>query len=116
MVSAGHLPVLHLKAGGVFSRAATSYPLGMFRSAEFQPMHITLAAGESLLLYTDGATDTRNELGESFGTEHFHGFLEALPMTTHPKAWTEELRRCLEEFRGAQRPVDDVTCILARVN
>jgi len=110
MVSAGHLPVLHLKAGGVFSRAATSYPLGMFRSAEFQPMHITLAAGESLLLYTDGATETRSAADEEYGV-HRMAALASRCAGLSPDRLLECCIADISRFAGAKKMSDDLTLL-----
>ena len=110
MISAGHLPVLHLKAGGAVSQHATSYPLGMFRSAEFAPRRFSLGAGESLLLYTDGATEARNASDEEYGVHR----MAALASQCGHLSPDRLLENCLAElsrFAGARKLSDDLTLL-----
>lgn len=110
MVSAGHLPVLHLKEGGAVSRAATSYPLGMFRSAEFEPMRISLAEGESLLLYTDGATEARSASDEEYGLHRITD-LASRCAGLSPDQLLECCIADLSRFSGAKKMSDDLTLL-----
>src|SRR5262249_42712783 len=106
----GHLPVLHLKAGGAISQPATSYPLGMFRSAEFAPQQISLAAGESLLLYTDGATEARNVVDEEYGV-HRMSALASRCSNLSPDRLLESCLAELSRFVGAKKLSDDLTLL-----
>jgi sigma-B regulation protein RsbU (phosphoserine phosphatase) len=110
MVSAGHLPVLHLRPEGAMPRAATSYPLGMFRSAQFEPMRMSLATGESLLLYTDGATETRSAADEEYGVHR----MAALASRCAGLSPDQLLERCiadLSQFSDARKMSDDLTLL-----
>src|SRR2546428_288026 len=59
-VGAGHLPLLHIHSEGATPRESTGVPLGMFCGTRFPLHRMTLAAGDSLFLYTDGLTEARN--------------------------------------------------------
>jgi len=110
MVSAGHLPVLHLKASGAVSQPATNYPLGMFRSAEFTPTHFSVEPGESLLLYTDGATETRNSADEEYGVARLTNLASRCTNLSPDRL----LENCLSElslFSGARKMSDDLTLL-----
>lgn len=110
MVSAGHLPVLHIKAGGAISQPATGYPLGMFRSAEFEPCRLSLAAGESLLLYTDGATEARNTTDEEYGVHRMAGLASQCAHLS-PDRLLEHFLAELSRFVGGQKLSDDLTLL-----
>ena len=63
-VSAGHLPVLHVPAGGEprYLGGARSTPLGTAPvGGEIPQEHFVLAAGDSILLYTDGLVERRDD-------------------------------------------------------
>jgi len=63
-VSAGHLPVLHVPAGGAsrFLSGARSTPLGTAPAgAEIPQERLTLEPGDTVLLYTDGLVERRDD-------------------------------------------------------
>jgi len=63
-VSAGHLPMLHVPAGGVsrFLSGARSTPLGTARPGiEIPQERFVLEPGDTVLLYTDGLVERRDE-------------------------------------------------------
>lgn len=60
LAGAGHPDPLHLRADGTVERVrAGGTVLGMLRSPRFSTTSLTLAAGESLVLWTDGVTEAR---------------------------------------------------------
>lgn len=111
--SAGHLPLLHLSAKGVSSRAATGMPLGMFCGTSFPVCELTLQRGESLFLYTDGLTECFNADGDEYGV----GRVEALASryaSVHPE---QVLAGCLQDIRSfsaAPKHTDDLTLMVLR--
>jgi len=63
-VSAGHLPMLHVPAGGPshFLSGARSTPLGTARpNVEIPQERFVLEPGDTVLLYTDGLVERRDE-------------------------------------------------------
>src|SRR5436309_3374088 len=66
-VSAGHLPVLHIERDGATPKDSTGVPLGMFCNTRFPVHRLSLAHGDTLLLYTDGLTEARNRAGTEYG-------------------------------------------------
>jgi sigma-B regulation protein RsbU (phosphoserine phosphatase) len=109
-VSAGHLPVLHVRSGGAMSREATGYPLGMFCKAEFALHRMSLLPGESLLLYTDGVSEARNSADEEYGLER------VLEVASRCASLSPEelIENCLSEvsrFSGARKATDDLTLL-----
>ena len=110
LISAGHLPVLHLRNSGAVPQPATSYPLGMFRSAEFVPRKISLDVGESLLLFTDGATEARNATDEEYGV-HRMTALASQCADLSPDRLLENCLSELSQFAGAKKMHDDLTLL-----
>ena len=109
-VSAGHLPVLHVRASGTVSRSATGYPLGMFHTAEFAVHRIALQPGESLLLYTDGVNEVRNASDEEYGLERV---ADVASRHSHlsPDGLIENCLSELSRFSGARKATDDLTLL-----
>jgi sigma-B regulation protein RsbU (phosphoserine phosphatase) len=74
---AGHPAPLYL-AAGTGQVEALSFPshagaaLGLFEKTAFVTCHRPLAAGDRLLLFTDGLYEAPNEAGEEFGLERLH--------------------------------------------
>ena len=63
-VSAGHLPILHVPAGGPsqFLAGARSTPLGAAAvGAEIPQERVVLGPGDAVLLYTDGLVERRDD-------------------------------------------------------
>ena len=66
---AGHeLPILFSAEGGAsLSPQSKGQPLGILDRPEFDQNTVRIPAGHTLLLYTDGATDTHDPHGQTFG-------------------------------------------------
>jgi len=115
-VSAGHLPLLHLCATGTKSQGATGVPLGMFASANFPVFNFPIESGDSLFVYTDGLTESRNPAGEEYGLHR----VKAVADTHAKKAPADLISNCLSDlqlFTAGSRPTDDLTLLaLQRTN
>ena len=112
-VSAGHLPVLHIHSNGATPKDSTGVPLGMFRSTRFPVHRLTLAQGDSLLLYTDGLTEARNRAGAEYGLHRIHKLAARHP-ATEPAGL---ISKCLEDlltFREGLKQTDDLTLLAVR--
>ena len=67
-VNCGHLPPLLLRVDGQLERlSATATVLGLFEEWECSAAEVQLAAGDTLVLYTDGVTEAENVQDEQFG-------------------------------------------------
>ncbi|MGC9398609.1 MAG: PP2C family protein-serine/threonine phosphatase [Anaerolineae bacterium] len=70
--NAGHMPPYVLRPGNPTPPQAltrTGMPLGLFEGESWEQKEITLKAGDTLLLYTDGITDAENADGDFFGRQ-----------------------------------------------
>jgi sigma-B regulation protein RsbU (phosphoserine phosphatase) len=114
LASAGHEPPLLVRADGAVVPMAASGPvLGAFAGASFQLVDTRVEVGETVVLYTDGITDTRDETGAFYGEPRLHALLAELG-----GAEADEVRRTVLDdvraFRGAAEVFDDLTVLIAR--
>lgn len=67
---AGHPTPLHVRGGGTIERLREKDPcLGLFPDTVFHRGQTRIATGESLVVYTDGAIEIDNSLGQELGVE-----------------------------------------------
>lgn len=64
--------------------------------------------GDSLLLYTDGLVELRNDKGEEFTEERLDG-LFSIYGSLHAKTITQKIQSSIELFLGDEKPLDDIT-------
>ncbi len=109
---AGHPPPLRVAAdGSVAPVGQVGTLLGAFEDGHWRADAVDLAQGESLVLYTDGVTDTRGT-EERFGQERLAEVLERLgPVDAETLAGGVD-GALLEFEAGAQR--DDVALLVLR--
>lgn len=110
LVSAGHLPLLHLCAGGTKSQGATGVPLGMFPTTNFPIFSFSVQAGDSLLIYTDGLSEARNAKGEEYGLHR----VRTLADGHRAKPPAELISNCLadlDNFTAGAKQADDLTLL-----
>jgi len=111
-VSAGHLPVLHVDAEGVreFLPGGRSTPLGTLEAdVEVPQAALVLAPGETVLLYTDGLVERRDE-GLASRLEQLR---EA--MASAPADLDDCLGHLTTELMGEELRMDDVALLALRV-
>src|ERR1700691_5525541 len=66
IASAGHFPVLLASKDGVKHLEATGLPLGMFAASRYTVRRVRLEPMDSLLLYTDGISEAKDNAGEEY--------------------------------------------------
>jgi sigma-B regulation protein RsbU (phosphoserine phosphatase) len=74
LTNAGHNPALCLRAQGVDRIDSTTLPLGLFHEGDYQARTFTLGPGETLLLYTDGLSESAAPDGEEYGVDRLTRF------------------------------------------
>jgi len=76
--NAGHCaPFLVSREGRLRTLNTTSMPVGMLEDAPFQMLQRELAAGDKLVIYSDGLTEAEGADGAFFDTERLRGCLRA---------------------------------------
>jgi serine phosphatase RsbU (regulator of sigma subunit)/pSer/pThr/pTyr-binding forkhead associated (FHA) protein len=72
IVNAGHMcPIVRRKSGAIDEpgHKEVGLPLGIAEGLNYEPVTITLSAGESVVLYTDGVNESMDLRGEFFGID-----------------------------------------------
>lgn len=111
--SAGHVPALVVGDTGISRIESTGLPLGMFCEAQFEVRSLQLAPGETLLLYTDGVTETRSAVQAEYGVDR----LTRLARDRRGLSAQALAAACLSDvaaFRGKAPLTDDVTLMVLR--
>lgn len=109
---AGHNPPRWLRVGdgAVWSLMTESgLPLALDEDGRYCNHEIQVAAGDRLLLYTDGITETFNRAGEMFGSEGLDAALRRSPRTA--ASIVAQVLSSVEQFSGGARPDDDRTLL-----
>ena len=107
----GHPAPFRLHHGGAEAVTAGGPLLGAFEAGRWPETVIRLAPGESLVPYTDGATDTRSAT-ERFGSERLEDVL-ASATDLEPDEVANRVDAALIDFEeGPQR--DDVALLVLR--
>jgi len=111
--NAGHCPPLLLQGGEVVPIEATGVPIGMFCVEDYGVKALTLEPGDTLVLYTDGITETRNTADEEYGEQRIAALAGRLAGET-PTAIVNACVRDVTAFRGRARLLDDLTVMVVR--
>jgi sigma-B regulation protein RsbU (phosphoserine phosphatase) len=75
-VNCGHVAPLLVRAGGdLETLAPTATMLGAFRQWACTEQHVSLHAGDLLVVYSDGVTEAESPSGEEYGEERLIGCL-----------------------------------------
>ena len=86
-------------------------PLGIEPSAVYETGTVSLRAGDTLVMFTDGVVEAFNESGEEFGNGRWLNAIRNLPPGTAAQA-LQYLMRQVDDFVGATRQSDDITCLI----
>jgi phosphoserine phosphatase RsbU/P len=114
-IVAGHPPVLKVDAEGriVEQLGAGSYPLGIRKNIEYQPVTTSLAPGEMLLFHSDGLPEARGSTGEEFGDARIESLLFRRA-GARPYEVIAALVQDLDLFMGRVAADDDVSIAAVR--
>ncbi len=112
-VNCGHLPALVLRSDGTVERLhSTCTVLGIFKQWECAVEECSLLPGDTLVLYTDGVTESFSESGEEFGEPRLIEALRrhcGLAARGVMEAVVEEVRRF-----SPHEQHDDITVIVGK--
>ena len=113
--NAGHHPAIHVRAANGELRLLknTGIPLGMLDDQEWQQRKIRLAAGDLVVLYTDGITDAQNPQSELYGMERFRSNLQANRKGA-PKEVEKSILKDIDRFQDGAPQRDDMAIVILK--
>lgn len=115
-VNAGHNPPLLLRAGSDIPEEleATGIAIGAMEDATYEQQEVTLAAGDVIVLYTDGVTEAVNGRDEMFEIPRL---VEVICRTRSRSAreMVESIIDSVNEFSRNQPQYDDITLMVVKV-
>jgi phosphoserine phosphatase RsbU/P len=113
LANAGHLPpfIRHERRGALERvEGGSGTAIGIFDEAVYEQTTLQLAAGDTLVLCTDGVLEATDELGEQFGFERLE--LSLSSGSSRPREVAERLQRDLREHVADAPQYDDLTLIV----
>nr|HOX22639.1 PP2C family protein-serine/threonine phosphatase [Elusimicrobiales bacterium] len=115
--NAGHLPPLVVRANGQVEKLElpAGAVLGVKDDADYSCRGIHLNAGDSLLLYTDGITESADRAGQFFGEERLTDLAYSLKGVGPEKA-IHSLFEAAASFSSGAEQFDDMTALAVRYN
>jgi len=101
----GNAGVERLEVGGM--------PFGISLDAQYQMGSVELRSQDALILFTDGVVEAFNDQGQEFTDAQWIAAIHALPDCDAPRSLQFLLQR-VDEFVGATKQFDDITCLVLR--
>jgi phosphoserine phosphatase RsbU/P len=113
-VNAGHnSPVIRRANASTERLESAALPLGITLEATFPSAEVTLHPGDTLVLFTDGVVEAFNAAGEEFSDNRWLNIIRGLP-NLNAQQTLQFLMKSVEDFVGATRQSDDITCLVLR--
>jgi len=112
-VNAGHHPPIVVCDGGAKELERGDPAIGLGNDTEFRTHAVELNDNDLLVVYSDGVTEARNEIGRFYSEERFDELLQH----THGMSADSLGKRILlsvEEFVRSARQSDDLSLIILR--
>lgn len=114
VANAGQEQPLIFQSGKCEKIPLAGFPVGMFDDSTYDELRLALSPGDTLVLYSDGVTDTQNAAGEFFGWQRLCNEISAhadLPASD----LADFLLTTVDEFSGGAHPFDDRTLVVLKV-
>jgi sigma-B regulation protein RsbU (phosphoserine phosphatase) len=118
--NAGHPPPLWYRAATKqwsllldstpYSKEIADLPLGLIAGTSYNQTAVQLEAGDRLLVYTDGISESRDASGEQLGLERLLSMARGLQVGSAAAAG-QGLLSAIERFRGSGPRADDETVV-----
>ncbi len=111
--NAGHLPALVVRSSDVINLESTGLPIGMFCKDPISIHKLRMEPGETLLLYTDGLTESQNAVHEEYGTSRLWR-IAADNCGLTPRGLITACLKDLSVFLGGCPKGDDLALLVLR--
>ena len=110
-VSAGHDPIVQLKATGQpITIEGSGMSIGWIDDAEYENQTISLEAGDRIYLYSDGVPEAMDESMQQFGMQQMYDVME-LGKTQTLEESVQLLLNSVERWCKPRGPLDDVSIL-----
>ncbi|GAA4465423.1 SpoIIE family protein phosphatase [Nibrella saemangeumensis] len=115
-IDAGHEPPLIIRKGKGIEvlKKRGGLALSIDGTFTYKSQELFLEPGDTLFMYTDGATDANNSAGERFGLKRIEELIGSMDDTESPKVINDVVRQQLQEFIGSHYQFDDITVLTIR--
>ncbi|HKP87570.1 MAG TPA: SpoIIE family protein phosphatase [Blastocatellia bacterium] len=110
----GHNTPLLMRAGGeVVKLDQGGLPVGMMKGVAYQEAGVVFYPGDTLIIYSDGITESINDRDEEFGEERL---IEVVKKNLNRSASgiRDRIDEALSRFVGTTAPVDDMTLMIIK--
>ncbi len=114
--SAGHMPVILWRAetGEIEQLKATSLPIGIFGYEGSPARTVTLKQNDTLVLYTDGITESQAANGDFFGIERLIQIIKTWGHKS-PDMLKHHIQSEIADFRQNSSSGDDATLLILKM-
>jgi phosphoserine phosphatase RsbU/P len=113
---AGHpLPLLRSVTAVVTEVGTPGRPLGIDADVHFDEVAVELPPGATLVLYTDGVTEARDDAGAQFGEDRLSRVLKGLPSGDAGRAVDAVAAAVEEQLLGSRYEADDLAVLALAV-
>jgi sigma-B regulation protein RsbU (phosphoserine phosphatase) len=113
-LSAGHPPLVHRRGHQVqLLGEADQIPLGVLRDYEYRNNEIVLEPGDTLVLYTDGFSESRDANENMFGADRLRELVASGPVGAKPLL--DSIVNAVQEHQGGLIGDDDQTLIVLTI-
>jgi serine phosphatase RsbU (regulator of sigma subunit) len=112
--NAGHNPPFLLSGGAVKRLESGGTVMGLFDHGDYETGHERVAAGDLLVLYSDGVTEAENPAGEEVGDDRLSAWL-ARAAGKSATDMVAAIQRDLASFCASAAARDDVTLMVIKV-
>ncbi|OLD63365.1 MAG: hypothetical protein AUI47_09335 [Acidobacteria bacterium 13_1_40CM_2_68_5] len=113
LTNAGHVPALIRRGGDIVRIEASGLPIGMFCDERFSVRRLRLSPEDSILLYTDGVSESRDPAGEEYGIDRLARLMSE-SRTLVPERLLAACLRDLTAFRAGAPKADDLALMAVR--
>jgi len=114
--NAGHnYPMLFRRGGERLTLERGGTVVGILEDATYEEGTVDLAAGDRVVLFTDGIVEAMNRAGEFYGEERLEQLVRALPEALAAETVIERILEGLRAFLDGEEAGDDMTLMVLRV-
>ena len=109
----GHNPPIVYGKQGLKRIEAGGMPVGLFEMVPYSTDRIALAAGDTMVLYSDGVTEAHNVAGEEFGESRMVKVLKTYHLQP-ASVILEKLVDAVRTFAAGAEQYDDLTALIVK--